>query len=130
MNMTMVFSPPDEYACEDSKDCIPETWTCDEYQDCPGGDDERNCHGPTEESSTESDGKFTEYYSDIQSEAYPSSSPDCADLGRGFYSCPSDRTHCVHKKQICDGHVDCPGKLQHSTLITYQNAVYENPDMM
>ena len=37
-----------EFSCEDgSRPCIPESWKCDDDEDCDDGSDEKNCYPAT-----------------------------------------------------------------------------------
>lgn len=70
----------DQYQCEQGQ-CIPDRWLCDDYPDCPFGDDEENC--------------FTTDYGTTEGSSCPDDQYECLN---GV---------CIPSYWVCDGYPDC-----------------------
>ncbi|XP_042890714.1 uncharacterized protein LOC122265444 [Penaeus japonicus] len=93
--------------------CIPKYWLCDEYNDCPSGEDELGCDSCSYGSFRCSSGKC------IPNAWVCDGSMDCSDAAdelicdvekwlvcpRGFFNCTET---CIREMYRCDGEGDCP----------------------
>ncbi|XP_042893587.1 sortilin-related receptor-like isoform X2 [Penaeus japonicus] len=95
--------PLDQFQCSNG-DCIWETWVCDKDNDCPDGEDEKNCH-QFNTCSLESEFKCRYSGGCISSGLRCDSKEDCADGSDedGCESVTQDVTTCPDGFFMCDG---------------------------
>ncbi|XP_037803738.1 sortilin-related receptor-like isoform X3 [Penaeus monodon] len=95
--------PLDQFQCS-SGECIWETWVCDKDNDCPDGEDEKNCH-QFNTCSLQSEFKCRYSGGCISSGLRCDSKEDCADGSdeEGCQSLKPEVTQCPDGFFICDG---------------------------
>ncbi|XP_069974716.1 sortilin-related receptor isoform X2 [Penaeus vannamei] len=95
--------PLDQFQCS-SGECIWETWVCDKDNDCPDGEDEKNCH-QFNTCSLESEFKCRYSGGCISSGLRCDSKEDCADGSdeEGCQSVKPEVTKCPDGFFVCDG---------------------------
>ncbi|XP_073946301.1 sortilin-related receptor-like isoform X2 [Choristoneura fumiferana] len=104
--------------------CVPLSWVCDMAEDCPGGEDERNCQrrgggarrrcGPDETPCSDGRGcvradRLCDGRADCQDrsdEAHCAGSKTTTFCPSGYTVC-GDGMLCVSQASICNGHQDC-----------------------
>ncbi|XP_074657066.1 uncharacterized protein LOC141910239 isoform X9 [Tubulanus polymorphus] len=96
------------YRCSSGR-CISQGWLCDGDEDCPSGDDERNCtecpHGRYRCSSGRC---ISQSWLCDGVVNCPSGEDErnCTECPQGRYRCSSGR--CISQSWLCDGDEDCP----------------------
>jgi len=106
-----------DYRCKSSDECIDKSLLCDNFKDCPLGDDEANCDHNCDEHNKfqcKSDGKCIDLilkcnsFNDCDD---GSDEEDCDNLAL-LNECSKDEFECssggcIHKNKVCDHSNDC-----------------------
>jgi len=104
-----------KYQCEGTTTCLNYTWRCDDIEDCPNQDDERNCESSTCPEDTHwrcpSTGRCIRASWKCDGDLDCDNGEDeknciknnCAD---DWFQCASGS--CISPNFICDGDLDCP----------------------